>query len=405
MFPRVINAEAQSRGITSSIIMIARLSHRGLLIPAALVLAVSICFAIGSYAFFEHIKLVDARADQGETYDAGSSMADLVPAIHRTFTVRNRGPKPIKLVHKVCTCTCTTTKLNPEFIQPGEVATFGMSIRMPGGYSGKTSVRCELTFDDNRTRTYAIAYESFPRIMSERSQLDLGTYSPRDRSASETSPDPPTLTTWLELFCPARDRLPFLKSVSAPDELEVIATEDKDQPSVASGLRRRRYAIQIRPRPHLMSSVAAGACARTLSFLADDGSSTAMTVLWRCLERYTVAPTRAYFGTVEVGSSGKVCRVLIGTSSDKPLRIASIQSDSELVTAEVETGGPDRARSPTFCAVKLELAVPSRVEGSALSGTIHMVVADAESTTVSVPWSAFVRRQAEDDAGEKGGRP
>lgn len=140
---------------------------RSLIWPLSLAVTIATCLALGAGMILDRGSWSEGDGDWGEAYDAGRLLADARPVVSRTFRVVNRGSRTIKLINRSCTCTCTTSELSRDTLNPGQSATFDMAIKMPGGYSGKSTVRCELMFDDNRARIYTITYESFPRMLIE----------------------------------------------------------------------------------------------------------------------------------------------------------------------------------------------------------------------------------------------
>ena len=267
--------------------------------------------------------------------------AEDVPMIEHTFRIVNDGKRTMKLIGKSCTCTCTSTALSQDVLRPGEVATLSMSIRTDGTYSGRTNIRCELTFDDGSVRTCMIAYESYPRIMVEKNHLDLGTFGSNIDQEAGSSETRAGLTNWVDLFAPAGRRLPTLRSIETPRELEATLVGPPET-STTNRVQRRRYTVQIKTRPDVVGSGPGGTHARTIAFLSDDGASTLGTVVWRQVERYVVTPSLVHFGAVTPGGSSRKMQVVVALQRGK--RSSLGQSRATRITSK--SYGVVRLRGP-----------------------------------------------------------
>jgi hypothetical protein len=354
-------------------------------LPVFLATTIAVCLTLGAGMVLDRQTPSNGDEDLGEAYDAGRVFSDSRPVVERTFRVTNRGSKPIRLINKSCTCTCTTSRLSREILSPGESASFKMSIRMPAGYSGKSTVRCDLRFDDDRVRTFTISYESFPRILVENVYLNFGTIDP----TADPDAEAPEQRTWLDLFAPQGERLASLKSIPELEGFE-ISTTGGSEVSELEGIQTRRYEVRIKAKPAVLRSSPGGSHARTVTFASDDGSTALVTVMWRQLDRYTVSPSPVHFGMVKADGSSKEMKVLVSAHVEPEIAIRSITSDSEYLVPEVDGTAPDGSTSSRR-GLRLVLKVPHDFTRDALSGMVRIEIADRQATSVPIPWSAFVR--------------
>jgi hypothetical protein len=231
-------------------------------------------------------------------HDAGQVFAEITPVVAHRFSVRNRSGRTLKLVDQRCTCTCTTSQFSPATLEPGQSGMLDMSIQMPGGYSGKSSVRCELSFDDGSTRTCVISYESFPRMMVDLSYLDLGTFGPEPEQGDGSRQSRSALQSHISLFAPAGRPLPSLRSIRSPEEI-LTTLVGQPETSAVGGLWRRRFSVRFEANPAAMRKNSGATVTKPVDFVSDDGASAAIALTWRHLERYSVAPSPVFYGTVE----------------------------------------------------------------------------------------------------------
>ncbi len=220
-------------------------------------------------------------------YDAGQVFADITPQINHRFKIINRSNRTVRLSEKQCTCTCTTGRLTPEVLQPGQAAFLDMSIRLPGAYSGRSEVRCELVFDDGSAKTCTLSYESFPRIMADLPYLDLGVVeAPSDRQGGHELGSDRTVQTRASLFAPPSQTLPSLRPIRSPEEIEATVVSEPET-SVVGNVQRLQYLLRFRANPSAMLRRSGGAFTSIVNLLSDDGAATTVTLSWRVVERYS----------------------------------------------------------------------------------------------------------------------
>jgi hypothetical protein len=235
-----------------------------------------------------------------------------------------------------------------------------------------------------------MSYESFPKMMVEKSHIDFGTLGSIRDNVKHSLTERPEQSTWIDLFAPVGHRLASLESIQTPEEFSADVV-GHPKTSLVNGVQRRRYGVRINAIPEAMRYRGGGSFARSVTFVSDDGSSVMATLLWRQSEHYRVAPSPLFFGTVNADGSSNKVEVLVSTSIEESVTIDSITSDSDYLIVEKK---PIDSELPPGKHQKLVLilSVPSSVDQNALSGTVCVAMADKEGTAVTIPWSAFVRR-------------
>jgi hypothetical protein len=263
---------------------------------------------------------------------------------------------------------------------------------MPGGYSGKSSVRCELKFDDGSAKTCLISYESFPRIATHLAYVDLGTFDPWADPRAGSADQQPTSQTHVSLFAPVGRTIPSLRSIQSPQEIETTVV-GQPEISIMGNVQRAEYKVRFAWNLVAMRAAAGTSFAKPVTFLSDAGHSTVVTVAWHQVERYRYAPSPVFFGTAYAGGSPRNLAVVITSSAKSPIAIKSIKSDSEYLAVRLASASsasrPGGNQTLTFV-----LSVPAAFDqGDALSGTVRIVLAEGDSLGLAIPWSAFVRRR------------
>ncbi len=329
--------------------------------------------------------------EEDTRYDAGQVFGEETSNINRRFRITNRSKKPIKLLEQRCSCTCTTSHFAPEYLPPGESGVLDMSVRTPGGYSGKTNIRCELSFDDGSTRVCSVDYESFPRIMAELSNVDLGSFPPK----GDPYVEPPATVVHVSTFSKIGEEPLSVLSVRAPDEVRASIAGEPTR-TVLGGIVRHRYEIRFSPvMDTIQAHTGASAVFKPANILANGGVSTFITLTWRNTQPYSCSPSILSFGSSGPGDPPKSLRASVSSYKGTPISIESISSDSPfLKVVRAAESLSDSPSSSVF--LQFVLSPPPKVDDLlALAGKISIVFADGKSSVLTVPWSAFVRRPSE----------
>lgn len=337
------------------------------------------------------------RSERESTiYDAGAVFAEDRPVIKHSFQVRNTSDRTIRLTDQLCACTCTTTKLHPAVLEPGQAGTLDMSMVMTDAYADKTVMSCELRFDDGTAREYSLVYRLYPRIMADREFLDFGTFSEDERRPGSS------LDLDIYLFAPPGERLASLRSIEAPEEFEVEQVgSTATTTTTENGVQRRHHAIRVKPRPGVQLAGGGGTFTKSIRFVADDGSTATTNLLWRQHERFRCSPSPISFGVVDPGGSAATRQAIITASLGEGFRAESVESDSPHLKAAREAGSREQA-SGAVERIELSLMVPADYPRDVVSGVVEARMTDDRRSTVLIPWSAIVRRPRATEAAASG---
>lgn len=361
--------------------------------PGLLVLAgSSVAFGVAMVLLQDTIG-TSGRPDLGETFHAGQVFASIDPTITHVFHVKNRSYRVLKVLEKKCSCSCTATDLSAQAIQPGDHATLTMSVRLPHNHVENSNTRCELVFDDGTSRTYTIAYETFPRVLVTPETLDFGAVHLDKKGAARPDNERTTVVT---LFAPADEELPRL---NLPRETHEIAVRQVGEPQeyARGSVKVRQYELAFKQRRERLSrgDVRSPTCAQRIDITTDSDVSSFVTLTWHYVDRYRVEPSPVFFGRMDAGGPAKKASVLLIGPAGESLNIKSIESDSALLVPIVAPTRDGDAK-PRLRTADLVLDVPASVPDGAVSGTVHVTMEDDEASVISIPWSAFVRRLAYD---------
>ena len=63
--------------------------------------------------------------------------ASTTPKIRQRFTVSNTTGRVVRILERVTSCTCTTSALGADVLQPGESTTLDLELMTPGGYADR----------------------------------------------------------------------------------------------------------------------------------------------------------------------------------------------------------------------------------------------------------------------------
>jgi hypothetical protein len=322
------------------------------------------------------------KVSEEESFDAGAEFADKRPIVEHTFHIVNNKPYLLTIVQQGCTCSCTRTDVTRKVLQPGEATDMRMAVRVPHAYTGKTSVRCEVKFDDGSSKQYTLSYEAFPRIHVDRNIINFETIA---ATALASGNRQESATVSVDLFAAPDERLPTLASVECPEDFQV---DLKESPIVdrVSGLYRKRYTARVTPRMEELRNKPGGTVTEILQFRADNGASTFATLTWRVAAKYTLTPSVVFFGTVAPDTEARTFRSLLASRNDEPIRIASIATDSPDIIVHSEV-----TENPKLAVLRFSLASKKLQKGGAIAGAVRVILADDDATTLNIPWSAVLR--------------
>ena len=155
--------------------------------------------------------------DAARSFDAGALFQDSTPSLVHTFRLRNTTDRTVRIVRRVCSCTCTSNELGKAVLAPGEATELTMRVHTSDAYRAMT-VQCRLVTDSPVIGEvpYSLAFTSFPRVSfsSETVRLAVQTVA---HARALTSPAQADFD--VDLYSPVGPELDALVEIEAPEPL------------------------------------------------------------------------------------------------------------------------------------------------------------------------------------------
>jgi hypothetical protein len=328
------------------------------------------------------------RACPGESFDAGVIYAPGASKLSHVFSIKNTTGRSVRILKIDKSCACTTARIAATELANGESTELEMEASVPqSGAKGGLFCTVKTNSEEFPEWTYAIYYESLPRLSIEPPVLHLGTFNedPTNASPGDGSPRPSVVVT--------------VHAMSLTDlGLEVLptvgldlstASMDEDPSPVGKGIFRKRYRLFAHPR--LADDAPKGTQFRAVTVRAGKDESMA-SVAWTYKTKFRVTPSPVSFGSLEPGATSPARRVVISADRDRPFRVRSVSNAKASAGERVESRpiGEDDATSQRH-SFDLRLTVPTGASASMLTGSIVVEIDDAQRTRLEIPWSAFIR--------------